>query len=528
MHTSSVESGDAGEAGESSESGESGESDEAVAAVAARAALEYLRELRADQRRAERRRRVYVLYCVALLSAVWGVPYLASVIGAAGDGDWHGAAAGRVLDALPLVAPAVLVAMPVSAALRARWRGPVRLDAPTVAWVLPHPVDRDALVLPRFHAAVAFATSLGGVGGGVAGLVVHALGGGGWWQAVLAGAGGGAAAACLGVAAGVAVQRVGAVRPALAVPVPLAALAAVPLLAAGGQVPRLMGVCAAVLVAAGVAVALVAARRAVPGLPARVLREQATVAVRITAALYAFDLRQGRATVRRASGRRPRPGRRVPMPRRSALLVPWRDATGLLREPGRLVWAAVWWAVALVCASLEERDAGGGYLTLAALLAGYLAAAQLAEPARVEADDARRAGALPWSAERLALLHGLLPAALLLVTGALPVALAGGLGPSLLLAGVPALVGAALVSAYRGVMPGDLLLGHETPMGNTGPIQAVLWHVRGPMVVLAALVAAHLRAPDGPWSGLAVLWVLGTGASALAWAHRTARPRRGP
>ncbi|MEO3750891.1 DUF6297 family protein [Streptomyces sp. B6B3] len=523
MPTSTAEPDEAAEPGEPDEAGEPNGSRAAAGSVDA---LGYLWQLRRGQRRAERRRRAYALYCVALLSAVWGVPYLVSVVDAAGDGDWHGATAGRMLDALPLVAPAVLALVPLSAALRARWRGPVLLDAPTVAWVLPHPVDRTPLLLPRYHGALVRAAVLGVVGGGMAGLLVHALGGGGWWQAVLAGAGAGGAAACLGVTAGVAVQRAGAVWPALAGPVPLAVLAAVPLLAAVGRVPRLVGAGAALLVAAGTGAAVVAARRAVPRLPARMLREQATVAVRLTAALYAFDLRQGRATVRRASGRRPRPGRRPPLPRRRALLVPWRDATGLLREPGRLVWAAVWWAVALVCAPLADRH--GAPVTLAALLAGYLAAGQLAEPARVEADDGRRAGPLPWPAERLALRHGLLPAALLLVTGAPPVALAGGGAPVLLLAGVPALVGAALVSAYRGIMPAALLLGHETPMGNTGPIQAVLWQVRGPLVILASLAVAHLRAPDAPWPGLGVLWVLGTGASALAWARRRARPRRDP
>ncbi|MDT0347050.1 hypothetical protein [Streptomyces litchfieldiae] len=482
-------------------------------------ALAHLRRLRAGKRRADRRNAMYTAYCVLLLTAIWGVPYLAALGRAADRGDWHGQTADRALDFLPPIAPALFALVPLAAALRARWRGPVLLDAPTVAWLLPHPVPRGPLLLPRFHRSAALAALAGTAAGAVAGLLVHALGAGTWWTAVLAGAGGGSAAGCLGTAAGVLVQRHGTLRIALTAPLPIAALAAVPLLAAAGRAPGWAGAAAAALTAAGTAALLPVARGVVPAIPARVLREQAAVALRLTAALYAWDPRQARATVRAATGRRPRVAVRLPLPRHRPLLVPWRDATGLLRSRGRLAWATFWWALALLCVWTGHR-----YAVLAALPAGYLAAAQLVEPARLERDDTRRAAQLPWPAGTLALWHGLLPAVLLLATGVVPVALWRDSAPLLLLASVPALVGAALVSAYRGVMPGHLLLGTESPLGGTGPVQALLWHVRGPLVVLTVLGVAQVQAANDRWGSVTWVWVLAAGLCAAAWARRVAGP----
>ncbi|MFI5621307.1 hypothetical protein [Streptomyces sp. NPDC051567] len=195
------------------------------------------------------------------------------------------------------------------------------------------------------------------------------------------------------------------------------------------------------------------------------------------------------------------------------------DATALPRAPGRTARAVVWAAVAVALLCLDGVPAP---VTLTALPAGYLAAAQLAEPARLEADDVRRAAHLPWSAP------GPVPAAGLLVLSGLGAAVAAGTGlwsDRLLVpaAPVPALVGAALVSAYRGPVPAHLMLGSATPLGDTGPLGALLRQVRGPLVTLAALAAV-----DGPLRGAepgpaALLWPLAVGAGTARCAAVTAR-----
>lgn len=485
------------------------------------AALAYLRALRAGHRRAQLRRTAYTAYCVLLLGGIWGVPYLTAVVRAASGGDWHGETADRVLAYLPLAAPAALVVAVVAAASRARWRGPVLLDVATAHWLLPLPVGRAAVLRPRLARAAALAGAAGVAAGAVGGLVVHALGAGRLAAAVAAGAGAGGAAAVLGVAAGTAVQRHGRVARALAAPLPLAALAAFPLLAAAGRVPAWLGAGATAVVAAGTAALAMRTWRTAPGVPARVLRRQATAALRLTAALYAFDMRLARLVVRGAGGRSSR--WRLPPPRRRWLLVPWRDATALLRAPSHLGWAACWWLAALALGGWSD---GVGYGMLAALVAGYLAAASLAEPARLDGDDARRAAPLPWPPGALALRHALLPAALLLAAGAPAAVWWDGRGTATLLAAVPALVAAALFSAFRGVVPARLLVGSESPLGNTGPLQALAWQLRGPLVVLGALAVPPLARFGGMGTAAAVAWTLAAGAAALAWTRYTAASAR--
>ncbi|MFJ2111852.1 hypothetical protein ACIOEX_08040 [Streptomyces sp. NPDC087850] len=279
----------------------------------------------------------------------------------------------------------------------------------------------------------------------------------------------------------------------------------------------------------GTAVAVRYGVRAVPDVPARVLRAQAGTALRIRASLYALDPRQARAAVRATRSRTSRGVPRLPFPRRPGLVVPWRDATALLRAPGRLVWALVWAAVAVALLALSPSPDGAPVaVTLMALPAAYLAAAQLAESARVETDDPRRAAQLPWTPGQLARRHALVPAVSLTVLfgcGGAVAFCAGRWSDGLLLlpALVPALVGAALVNAYRGTVPAELLIGSMTPLGDTGPLGALLWQVRGPLVALVCLALV-----DGPARGaapdpLGLLWPLVVGAGMLWWAGATAR-----
>ncbi|MFD7282764.1 DUF6297 family protein [Streptomyces sp. NPDC059862] len=522
------------------------------------AVLAQLRILRTHQRDERRKSIAYTLYCTALLFAIWDVPLLLAAARAGADGRLRGPVAERLVSALPTTAPAVLATVVMMMAARAMWQGPVLLERAALTWLVPQPVQRRALLRPRFVAASVTNTAIATAVGATAGFLLHALGVGSWWAATGTGAAAGGAVGFAGTALGAVVQchcdtllrqRAGIRRTGWAVVAALWLLAvvslvhgpwagesvacwsgpwgwaALPLVAVAGEAPVAAGgvgggLAALVVAWAGVVGAGTAAR-----IPARVLRTQAGTALRVQASLYSLDLRQARAAVRASRSRPVRSGVRLPFPRRTGLLVPWRDATALLRAPGRLLWAVVWAAVAVALVGLDDVPAP---VTLMALPAGYLAAAQLAEPARLEADDVRRSTQLPWTAAGLVLRHGLVPAAGLLVLFVLGPAAAGAAGlwsdrllvlPAL----VPALVGAALVSAYRGTVPVHLMTGSMTPLGDTGPFGALLWQVRGPLVALGALAVV-----DGPLRGaepdvVGLLWPPLVGAGTAWWAGVTAR-----
>ncbi|MCE7079878.1 hypothetical protein [Streptomyces sp. ST2-7A] len=292
------------------------------------------------------------------------------------------------------------------------------------------------------------------------------------------------------------------------------------------------------------------AARTVHRVPTRVLRERAAASLRVRAALHTLDLRWARMAAR--PPRRLPPGRapRLPLPRRPALVVPWRDATALLREPARPLRAATWAFVAVSLFHLPQVSSPlDAAVRAAAWAATWAAAHHLAEPARLDGDDPRRTAPLPWSAAGTALRHAALPAvllpALLLLGTATVAALAAllaatgtGAGPSmgtgtgagvtigglaLLLCGVPAVIGATLVSAHRGPIPPHLWLGTPTPLGDTGPVGAVLWQVRGPLTALAALAALHHPAWGDDHGAARMAASLLVGAGMLWWGGHTAR-----
>ncbi|AXG80202.1 hypothetical protein DVK44_23905 [Streptomyces paludis] len=520
--------------------------------------LARLRVVRAAKRDERRRSLAYTLYCTVLLFAIWGVPLLLAVARAGTDGRLEGAVAERVLSALPTLVPAVFAGVVLLLAARGGWRGPALLEQAAVTWLIPQPVLRRALLLPRFIASAVTASSIAVGVGAVAGFLFSALGAGSWWGMTGAGAVGGGAAGFAGTALAALVQRhsgtahahrsriLAAARAGVAVLWAAAGVslaygpwfadivvpwsgpwgwAALPLRSAAGDSGVFVAGAGVVLTALSLIVVGRYAVDAVAHMPAQVLRTQAGTAMRVQASLYSLDLRQARAAVRTTRRRAARRTVRLPFPGRSWLVVPWRDATALLRAPGRLVWTVVWAAatVALLC-----LDSAPTPVTLMALPAAYLAAAQLVEPARIETDDIRRAAHMPWSAAQLARRHGLVPAASLMALFTLGGAVARAAGwwaDSLLLLPVlvPALVGAALVSAYRGPVPAHLMIGSLTPMGDTGPLGALLWQVRGPLVALVCLAAvdgpARGTAPDAP----GLLWPLAVGAAMTWWVGVTAR-----
>ncbi|GHF28675.1 hypothetical protein GCM10010218_07270 [Streptomyces mashuensis] len=531
------------------------------------AALAHLHEVRGAFRARRRKSAAMALYVVALAGAGWGLPLLVHAARADRHRPRAGTAAAGLLTSLPPAAAVVCLLVPLLLARGAVWRGPVVVDLATVTWLLPTPVARAAVLLPRLASAATLAGLVGAATGAVAGLLLAATGAATWPAAAGAGAWAGAATALTGTAAGVLVERhdrlmarhgarlfgtAWAVTALFAAGAAAAALrgsrppswlgpfflwsgpwgwAAQPLAAATGTGTPAWW--AGALLSAGFTTAtLLLARREAPHIGRAALRLRATAATRVGTALSALELRQARAGIPALRERGSRPVLRLPAPRRTWLLMPWRDATGLLRAPGRLGWAAVWAAAAPALTALAPHTGGTTQRCVVAggLVAAYLAAAQLVEPARLDSDDPRRSAHLPRTPGALALWHAVVPGLLLaglLAAGGAAALAAGRLHPpaaAALLATAPALVGAALVGAYRGSVPTSVLVGVQTAMGNTGPVQTVVWYVRGPLVALLLTGPAVARTlcggTYGPWH---LAWQLLLGAGCLEWARRTAR-----
>ncbi|WP_059007522.1 DUF6297 family protein [Streptomyces specialis] len=529
--------------------------------------LAYLRAIRRDFRARKRGNMALTLYGVALVGGCWGVPLL---VMAAERGHAQGpseAWQARLLASLPVTVPALAVLVTVLMARGAVWRGPVLVDMPTVTWLLPTPLSRGALLLPRLASAALLAGLVGAGVGGVAGFLLSAPHARPWPLAAAAGAWAGATTALTGTAAGALVERHDRLMARHGTRIFGAAWAAVTLMAVGAATATAQGPpawlahlylwsgpwgwsaqplitaletgtspaaprwwAATPLAAASTTAALLFARRATPRISRAALRLRATTAVRVGASLLTLDLRQAREGIPALRDRGSRPPRRLPPPRHPWLVVPWRDATGLLRAPGRLAWAAVWsgTAVALTAAAPALQGTGRFSAVAGGLVAVYLAAAHLAEPARAESDAIRRPANLRCPPGSLALRHALVPAALLLTALGAGAAVCllngrGGPGTAVLVASVPAFVAAALVSAYRGTVPLTLLVGSDSPVGNTAPVQTALWYLRGPLAALALTAPVAEGAADGGTYGAGhLVWQILLGAAGLWWVHRRA------
>ncbi|MHC5903557.1 DUF6297 family protein [Streptomyces sp. S6] len=524
--------------------------------------LRFLRAARSEYRSERRRSAAFAAYLLVLFGGVWGVPALLAV---AKLGRSHRLDRTEpLLQALPLWLPAVLALATLLVVRSAVWRGPVVADSATVSWLLPQPVARGPLLLPRLASTAAVSALLGMVSGGVLGFLVGNLSGAAWLAVTAAGVWAGLGTALVGTGLGVLIVRhearwerrqrrifqagwcgiallgllsVIALTHGLPTWTGTTALwllpwgwAAQPFTAAAlGTAPgwppaTLMWACVVVATA-------VPAVRAVRDIPAEALRLRATVADRMGTSLYSLDLRRARSAmrVRQRRGARPTPWLRPP--RLPWLVLPWRDVLCLVREPGRIGWGCAWSALSVAALAFASARTGttATLSSCAAVWFLYLAAAQFVEPARLESDDMRRSTLLPYRAGTLALWHAVVPGLLLATTTALGLAACAAVGrwtPALttLPTAVPASVGAALVGAYRGPVPFHLLVGTETAMGSTAPIQTAVWYLRG-LLALLALTApvAVTAASTGTCGPQGTAWLLMTGAASLLWSRRTAR-----
>ncbi|MFI0940345.1 hypothetical protein [Streptomyces sp. NPDC021020] len=518
--------------------------------------MAWLRNKRRARRRAKGREMAVAAYTVVIALAGYGSSFVVSFLRGLDDGGAHGAVARELRAAMPALAAFGALALGVLAARDALWRGPVVVPGPTAGWLLAQPVRRERVLRPWFWLTAGLAPLAGLLAGlGFAAVldVTRLASLGGALLAVLPGA---VCLPLLAVALGMAVER----RPAWGRAVRrwtapavllLAALAAQAALAAkghrspaveqaelwsgpwgwagqpvvhavGGRAPGWPA--AVALLAVATAAALLAAHRDAGRVPTARLRERAATAAAVSAVAWSLELRAAKLAIMAADGGGPAVRTLRFRPPRGRLgrhlLVPWRDLLTLLRTPGRLGKAAVWTAVSALAAG-AGADLGGERRWVGlviGLLAGYLAVGTLAEPARLETDDVRRAAWAPYRFRRLMLLHGVVPAVLgagLGLLAAVPYAAAGHpVALVLLPACAPALAAGSLVAAARGPARTQLLfLGLATPAGDPGPLIYLAWYAAGPLLACGGLALA-LAGP--PAQAVVVALALAAGLALLA------------
>ncbi|MEZ0090669.1 hypothetical protein [Streptacidiphilus sp. EB129] len=516
--------------------------------------LALLRALRAPHRRSRAGQIGYAVYCGVMVVFAWGGMFSLGLFTHASLGADYSGHDRQLLAALPSGVTALGLGLILVVARDALWRGPVVAPRATVDWLLAQPVRPARVLRPWFWVSCAIALVPGVLAAAAAGVAIGLMDRTGFLPAFGWALVGGVCVPLLATSAAVAVERfAGAARwvrrltPVLAV---LVLLLAVQSVAAGlghrntlleraemwsgpWGWPALVGLSPTSAAVAGgrlallplllLTVAAVAlAHRAAAGIPLTVLRQRARAAAGVAAALRTAELRSARLVLAQAGQRSRRITLRIPPPTVAWLAVPWRDLTALLRAPSRFGRAVLFAAPALLLADPAAKAGGADRVLLTALAAalGYLAAAQLAEPARVEADDPRRAGWSPYPYGQLMLRHAVVPALASVLFGVVGAALATLLGAGAAvwcapLAALP-MTAAAMVNACRGPSRQELMY---TPGGGggMGPFLFLAWYAAGPVILVPALAFAL-----GSGAALAVCWCLLLTAVLLYWAYQRA------
>lgn len=520
--------------------------------------LALLRALRAPHRRSRAGQIGYLVYVGMMLVLSWGGMISLGAFANASMGADYTGHDHQLLAALPSGVVALSLGLILVVARDAVWRGPVVAPRATVDWLLSQPVRPGPVLRPWFWVSCAIALVPGLLAAAAAGVAVGLMDRTGFLPAFGWALFGGVCVPLLATCCGVAVERYpGAARfvrrasPFVALLVLLlgvqsvlgwmghtnAALqraelwsgpwgwgALVGLTPTTAAVPH--GALALVPLLLLTAAAMVLAYRGAAGVPLGSLRERARTAAGVAAALRTAELRSARMVLAQSGQSTRRARLRIPPPTRAWLAVPWRDATALLRAPSRFGRAVFFAAPALLLVPVLTAATGVDRLlvTAVALSFGYLAVAQLAEPARVEADDPKRAGWSPYPYGELMLRHAVVPAlcGVLLAAAGAGIATALGASAGVWLAPVVALplTGAALVNACRGPSKVELMY-TPTGMGSMGPFIFLAWYAAGPITVVPALSVA-LGLGHGPSAPSGVLWCLLFAGVLLYWSYQRA------
>jgi Family of unknown function (DUF6297) len=525
-----------------------------------------LRELRRGRARKQAANIVYWLYLAGLVVLIYGGWLVAAIARALRHPPAPTAHAPMLLRAAPAGLAALALLLVLSLLWDARWRGPVTVARPTADWLLGTPVRRDRLLRPRYRVS-ALTSMIAGAGLGLvptalligAGLGGHDVGhtlrlagivmlGTG----LLAAAGTGIAALTQAhtrspqlrwlapalVLAAAALAVMATVSASTPLPASLTTVllwsgpwgwaAQGPVALAGGSAPFwpvALGLLALTAVAA-----VVAGDRAAGHVPAAVLRTRAQTLGEMSAALVNLDARRVTTAYRGATGSYLRARLRIRPPRLRQLALPWRDVTALIRVPSRLAWSVLLALGAVGLGVIAAATPHAAVLPIAgALTFGYLAAAGLCEAARLDADDPRRSGQLPFSYDSLVLRHATVPGLVLAVLAGVPAAVLAALTGQTrlipLVAGtILVLVAGALVNTYRGQLEAVMFQGFDTPVGNSSGVTMTLWYVTGPLLAIAPLIVLYHLALSTRKPGPAVFAAVLSLALA-AWLVSIARSR---
>jgi hypothetical protein len=510
----------------------------------------------------------YLIYVVVLVLGAYVAPF-GVALGHLSTPNRGSDVAAAVTAGLPTAMPTLFLGAYLLAGRDALWRGPVTPAAALTEWLLPTPLSRRRLLVGRYLSSLLLNVLAAAALGLVLGFGVYTCGLGSLPALLVSGAIAGAltGATSTGLALGVqrgirpgrlstavtvvvcALMATGSVLTAIAVVHrrPLTGTSTLDWIGPWGWAAQIIlraadvrssGWPVAAALAAVCALAAGWAVRSVPGLDANDLRRRSRTFADVAGSVQVLDFRQARLSSQ--VSRRPARGRRfrLPVPRSPRLVTAWRDGMFALRFGWKVVnaglgvaiaTAAFWWAG-------EASHSAQPALVLAGSIAYYLAAAQLVETARLEADDPGRSDPLRPGFGALALQHAVVPTAVLLTTtlvAAVAVDLSTPAGPAILLLPAAALVAiaAALVGAYRGPLPAGLLGGALTPMGDFGPVLIGIWYLRGALAMLVVLVPAMVVTIRGQASASDLLTgylvLLVAGQLILVWVRHTAGKLRG-
>ena len=536
----------------------------------------FLAEVRRRRRRDRRGKIAYALYLAGLLIAIYGGPLIVRAVRSVEGAPHPTGGTHRLIAALPAALSATWLLVLLALARQAVWRGPVLLSAADANWLLPTPLPRSRLLGPRWRRSLVTAIVVAAGIGAVGALILHGYSVARLDRLWLPTIGATVLVGALGLAVAALIVRFeGAARIVATLSPYVAALvvgiAAVAVARASGAhlgwledgilwsgpwgwsaqlvvqgfapgATTTFWPVAGGLVAVTTGAAVVLAWAESPHIAAKELRRRAATAAAVSAAVFLGETRDARLGIR-AGRNAGLARRRLPMPTRPALTLPWRDATALLRAPAAIAWAMVALGVAAVAVrtAVGHHSARHGVVPIAiAMVAAYVAAAQLVEPARLDADDVRRTRWSPYGPAGLARRHAVVP--LLLVTLA---GLAGVLGGAAWLDGTqvflavvavvafaPSLIGATLIGAYRGRVPLELMFsGIDIGFGSFGPLLLITWYLYGPLaaigvgeLTLAMLVYAWHHTGFVAGSSIGAVIVGATAAGLLyRWVGKRAR-----
>ena len=160
--------------------------------------------------------------------------------------------------------------------------------------------------------------------------------------------------------------------------------------------------------------------------PIEEFRGRARTRSQVVASLHALDYRTAGLASKGSKARTWQARLRIRLPRRQILIVPWHSTVALLRSPVRLGWGIMLAGAGMVLLALQPTGQGTLWAGAVAL---YLAATSLLEPLRLEVDSPATARLfLPWPFDKVLWLHCLLPTAIVVAAGVVAVAGASALG----------------------------------------------------------------------------------------------------